>query len=453
MNERLLRQARLAYFPLSIYRRLKEDPIYRRFGNVLYGIKKDGLSVEELSLEYNELTAQLAESYELSGEPIIGNLWQNHLLELILADENVFSLKVQHLSPDALSPGLVTAVKSDLRHLQVLSQIDSYMLLEQIEKRAKSDFAYDDPSSDVGCAHWENFIPFQETEYDVYKAEVKQKLLELPNWEEALSLLGEYYQRRGTGIFSHYQAFRWSMVQGEGQFWPLSHVEPVRFDQLVDCEEQIRLITENTASFLAGAPGNNVLLFGGRGTGKSTTIKALLNEFADTRLRMIEVSKEDLEYFPILAEQLRNQPYRFIVFIDDLSFEEGETQYKGLKAALEGGLSSRPENVLIYATSNRRHLIAEYFDDRQVHPQDSTQEKLSLADRFGLRIYYPSPDQKTYLKIVEAMAQEHQLKIDRETLHQRALQWQMSQNGYSGRTARQFINHLLGQYTLKRQVS
>ncbi|MDD4519190.1 MAG: ATP-binding protein [Limnochordia bacterium] len=453
MSERLLRQARLAFFQLSIYRNLKGDPIYQSFGNVLYGIKKDGLSVEELSFEYSELTALLAEEYELKAEPIIGNLWQNHLLELILSDENVFSKKLQSTELEHISPGLQAVVKSDLRCLQILSQIDSKLLLEQIEKRVKSDFAYDDPTSDVPCGDWHDFTPLKHTVQDDDKVWTKQQLLKKSCWEDALPLLAKYYKEKGTGIFSKYQAFRWVVEDGRGELWPLTHTDPVRLDQLVDYEEQKRLITTNTESFLAGYPANNALLFGGRGTGKSSTVKALLNEYRDTDLRMIEVSKEDLVYFPVLAEMLRGQRYRFIVFIDDLSFEEGETQYKGLKAALEGGLTPRPENVLIYATSNRRHLIAEYFDDQQVHPQDSTQEKLSLADRFGLRILYPNLDQKMYLNIVDALATESKLEMDRERLHKMALQWQMQYNGPSGRTARQFITHLIGNTTAKRYVS
>ena len=187
------------------------------------------------------------------------------------------------------------------------------------------------------------------------------------------------------------------------------------------------------------------------GTGKSSTVKALLNEHAGRGLRLVEVSRDDLGDFPWIIQQLRDRPERFILFVDDLSFDEGERDYRGLKAVLEGSVEARPSNVVLYATSNRRHLVQERWTDREstlsaeIHGQDTMQEKLSLSDRFGIRVVFPSPDQRRYLAVVESLASQRGLALDPEVLRRRALQWAEWHNGRSGRTARQFVDHLEGE--------
>jgi len=203
---------------------------------------------------------------------------------------------------------------------------------------------------------------------------------------------------------------------------------------------------------LAGLPANNILLYGDRGTGKSSTVKALLNRYRENGLRMVEVKKSDLADFPRLVRELRTSPQRFVLFVDDLSFEENEVEYKELKAVLEGGLESRPENVVIYATSNRRHLVRERFTDRQpeypengeVRPGDTVQEKLSLADRFGVTVLFMAPDKALYLEIVRGLAARRGISWPREELERQALLWEAWQNGRSGRSARQFIDSIWG---------
>ena len=240
------------------------------------------------------------------------------------------------------------------------------------------------------------------------------------------------------------------------------------------------MLRRNTMQFLAGFPANNVLLYGDRGTGKSSSVKALLNEGSPggedggggggrsgadagsrvrwSALRLIEVPKARLADFPIIVSLLRGRPQRFILFVDDLSFEEGETQYKELKAMLEGGLEARPSNVVVYATSNRRHLVREHFSDRaspnsdEVHARDTQQEKLSFADRFGLTITFPTPDQAKYLQIVEGLARRQGLPISPAALRARAIEWAAWHNGRSGRTARQFVDHLTGELGLVAQA-
>ncbi|HEY8885541.1 MAG TPA: ATP-binding protein, partial [Chloroflexota bacterium] len=211
--------------------------------------------------------------------------------------------------------------------------------------------------------------------------------------------------------------------------------------------DQRATIQRNTQHFLAGRPANNLLLYGERGTGKSSMVKALLNAYADQGLRLVDVAKSALGDFSEIVAQLADQSQRFVVFVDDLSFDEGETGYAELKAVLEGGVEVRPDNVLIYATSNRRHLVVERFGDRlapgdEIHVQDTLQEKLSLADRFGVTVIFLSPDQDQYLEIVKGLARRRELPIDDVALRRRALQWASWNNGRSGRTARQFVDDL-----------
>ena len=210
----------------------------------------------------------------------------------------------------------------------------------------------------------------------------------------------------------------------------------------------------NAERFAAGLPANNVLLYGERGTGKSSTVKALLNTFGDRGLRLIDVPKEWLLDLPQILAQVRDRKQRFLLFVDDLSFEENETWYKPLKAILEGSVEARPENVVVYATSNRRHVIREQFTDRMpaadndVHGMDTLDEKLSLSDRFGLRVWFGAPDQERYLRIVSALAHTRGIALPQEELRERALIWAERHNGRSGRSARQFTDALAGELAL-----
>jgi predicted AAA+ superfamily ATPase len=225
--------------------------------------------------------------------------------------------------------------------------------------------------------------------------------------------------------------------------------DPIRFRGLIGYEREREPLLKNTERLLAGLPSHHALLYGLPGTGKSSTVKAILNEYADRGLRLVELAKEDLRELPRLLETLRGRGPRFILFIDDLSFEEHEVEYKSLKALLEGSVEEPPENVRLYATSNRRNLIRERFSDREegeanddVHARDTMQEKLSLAARFGLRITFPSPDQRRYLEIVFGLVRERGIEIPDEELEERALLWDRWHAGRSGRTARQFVDEL-----------
>lgn len=274
-----------------------------------------------------------------------------------------------------------------------------------------------------------------------------------------------HYAMHGSGHFARARAFVWRGATSNdllSGFDPILVHDPVRAHDLVGTVDARALLRRNTANLLRGRPANNVLLYGDRGTGKSSSVKSLLQE-PDTSawgedpdagpvpwglLRLIDVPKARLGDFPTLITCLRGRPERFILFVDDLSFEDGETQYKDLKAVLDGGVTARPGNVVVYATSNRRHLIREQFSDRpdplntDVHGQDTVQEKLSFADRFGLTLTFLSPNQEEYLAIATHLAQLRGLPIAIPDLRRRAIAWTAWHNGRSGRTARQFIDDL-----------
>ncbi len=274
------------------------------------------------------------------------------------------------------------------------------------------------------------------------------------SWSSQIPLLADYHRINGCGIFACYRAFIWNHSNGDGRFEPVKNPDPVKFSDLIDYENERFELVRNTEQFLMGFQANNVLLYGDRGTGKSSSVKALLNEYHGRGLRMIEVPKNRLSDFPQITSRLTGMNNKFIIFVDDLAFEDNEENYTALKAALEGGLETKPANVLIYATSNRRHLIKEYFSERaglqygtnedEIRASDTIQEKLSLSDRFGLTIVFSSPDKDRYIKIVEELAQRKGISIGHDELVKEAMKWELWYNGRSPRTAQQFTNWLKG---------
>jgi len=248
-------------------------------------------------------------------------------------------------------------------------------------------------------------------------------------------------------LFAEWIAFRWERRGRGGRLVPVRHPHMVDLDDLVGIDFSREDLVRNTEQFVSGLPANNVLLWGERGTGKSSCVKGLLKPFASRGLRLIEVERTDLSTLPELLDLLRGDPRRFIIFCDDLSFAEGDASYQELKTLLDGGLEERPANTLIYATSNRRHLMPEPMADNldsEIHPEEAVSDRLSLADRFGLHLSFYSFDQSTYLTIVERYADKAGLSLERETLRREALRWAMQRGQRSGRAARQFVDDLCG---------
>lgn len=248
-------------------------------------------------------------------------------------------------------------------------------------------------------------------------------------------------------------AWRWQQENGNGYLHPIVHPDLPDHADLLGIDPVLIRLRQNTRQFVHRLPANNVLLWGARGTGKSSAVKGLLGEFAGAGLRLIEVRKEDLFQLPAITELLRPHPYRFILFCDDLSFDESEVDYRELKALLEGGIEARPENLLIYATSNRRHLLPERLSDNtggeEIHPEEAIAEKISLSDRFGITLGFYPTTQEGYLEIVRHLAHGRQLPIGEAELAADALEWAMLRGARSGRVARQFIDDLTGRLLLQ----
>jgi predicted AAA+ superfamily ATPase len=288
---------------------------------------------------------------------------------------------------------------------------------------------------------WTDLIPKVERLLDRMERVLERQYAE-PDFDESL--------------FERCIAFRWERRGDRGFLAPVSHPHLFDLDDLVGVDDAKEELVRNTAQFVAGVPANNVLLWGERGTGKSSSIKGLLKPFSHRGLRLVEVQKGDLLHLTEILRLLRDRPWRFLLFCDDLSFDEGEISYRELKAILEGGIEARPENVLLYATSNRRHLMPEPMNDnlgREIHPEEAVSEKLSLADRFGLTLSFYPFSQDTYLAIVEHYAERMGLEIGEEELRTLALRWALFKGQRSGRSARQFMDDLAGRIALKKGVN
>ncbi|BAU65145.1 hypothetical protein STA3757_25240 [Stanieria sp. NIES-3757] len=361
--------------------------------------------------------------------------WQDYLITQILLDQNPFSQQVQTTPLEKLPPALIDAVKHDLRILQQICQYDSKCFSKWVQVASQSTFT-------PIC--WQ-----LETSLNTFLHDRK-------NWTEAISDLANYYRQHGTGIFAQYHALRWQ----KGKLLGISHPDLVQLTTIVGYDLQKEALLKNTEFLLAGYPALHVLLYGSRGSGKSSLVKGLLSKYSHAGLRLIEVSKSELKELPLIVEQVRNLPQKFIIFVDDLSFEEDDDAFKALKVVLEGSLTAKANNTVVYATSNRRHLIKEFFGDRpklsdndEVHAWDTVQEKLSFSDRFGLTLTFEPANQDTYLQIIKHLAQQTHINLSQEQLEFRAKQWATRHNGRSGRTAKQFIDYLKAELALSRSDS
>jgi uncharacterized protein len=361
--------------------------------------------------------------------------WQNYLLLQLLRADNCFTQQVQRSSIDAPPPALIAAVQHDLRALQQIYTWDSQQIGEWVQAKA---------GLETPLIVWTEHSAQPEIE-DLKQHPLWLKLETAADWATLLPELADFYRRFGTGLFATYRAFRWQ----HGELVGIAHPDSIQLDELVGYEAPKHTLIQNTEALLAGYPALHVLLYGSRGSGKSSLVKALLSCYGVQGLRLIEVSKADLRDLPTIVDLVREAPQKFIIFVDDLSFEEDDDAYKALKVVLEGSVTARPQNVVVYATSNRRHLIREFFGDRprpsdadEIHAWDTMQEKLSFSDRFGLTLTFEPANQETYLTIVRHLAQQANIRLEPQELEFRALQWATRHNGRSGRTARQFVDFL-----------
>ncbi len=370
------------------------------------------------------------------------NLWHNYLTYLLIMDENPFSLTCEK----------VGSKDGSVNHFAIN---DFHAFKELFD----FDFSELEEALGIDCFSCiTNYKAIDKPEL-MYNQNVSEKVRTLSESlenaqsdDEFFSLVTSFYKRIGVGEFGLNKAFRLrELPDGKVEFNPINNMDSVVLDDLVGYEIQKEKLIANTKAFVDGKKANNVLLFGDSGTGKSTSIKAIVNEFYADGLRMIEIYKYQFRLLSQLISQIKNRNYKFIIYMDDLSFEEDESDYKFLKAVIEGGVETKPDNILIYATSNRRHLIKETWKDRRdieqdgdIHRSDTMEEKLSLANRFGVTIGYYKPSRQEFYDIVKVLAERNGIVMDDSELRLEADRWELSHGGVSGRTAQQFITHLQG---------
>lgn len=370
---------------------------------------------------------RLWEALALEGERLLPDAWQSHLAGRLLDAETPFALAAER---GEVGGALLEQARRDLGMLRALFVLDATALIRAVEDRLPELAGVWTPWTDPG-----------RDEAPSPRGELARELAVAEDWGALAEPLAAFHAVHGAGDFARYRAFRW---QG-GALRPVRDPTPARLDELVGYEGERAPLLRNTERMISGLPAQHALLYGPPGTGKSSTVKAVANEYAGRGLRLVEVAKEDLGELPRVLGALRGRAPRFVVFVDDLSFEEDEVQYKALKAVLEGSVEEPPPNVRIYATSNRRNLVRESFAERDgddVHARDTEREKQSLAARFGLRLTFPAPNQERYLGIVAGLAGRRGLKLPDEALRERALLWDRWHAGRSGRTARQLVDEL-----------
>lgn len=368
-----------------------------------------------------------------------GNLWHCYLTNLLVNHENSYSRSCEIRG--AVEGTINRAVLHDIK---IFREFFEYDLLSMAEWLGVEDF--------------ELILSYvsSEQESKVYNARIRERieglarrLSEAAAPEDMKSALTEFYREYGVGKFGLHKAFRVERDENGVHIVPILKIAHVRLQDLVGYEIPKKKLTDNTRAFVEGKKANNCLLYGDAGTGKSTSIKAIANEYYDRGLRIIEIYKHQFQDLNDVIAQIKNRNYKFIIYMDDLSFEEFEIEYKYLKAVIEGGLEKKPDNVLIYATSNRRHLVREKFSDKEerrddLHASDTVQEKLSLVSRFGVTIFFCAPDKKEFQQIVRVLAERYHITMPEEELLLEANKWELAHGGLSGRTAQQFIDCLLG---------
>lgn len=424
---------------LLIYRDLEGGDILYRLSEICERFETGQYVKEDLITEIYEQIHLLLEIATRHG--FDKNLWHNYLAFLLAMNENPFTLVSEKVGANE---GTVNVFAKNDFH--IFKQLFDY------------DFSYLEEALEISCFSVVLDYRAVVKSEQIYNKSVSEKVQELSGHiekaegeQELYDVITSFYKDYGVGKFGLNKAFRVDHGEGSSLLSPITATGDMVLDDLIGYEEQKRKLIENTEAFVEGRKANNVLLYGDAGTGKSTSIKAILNQYYSRGLRMIEVYKHQFQDLSAIISEIKNRNYRFIIYMDDLSFEEFEIEYKYLKAVIEGGLETKPENILIYATSNRRHLIRETWSDRsdmsqdELHRSDTMQEKLSLVARFGVTIGYFKPSQKEYFEIVLALAKRFpEITLTEEELKAEANKWELAHGGISGRTAQQFIYYLAG---------
>ncbi len=425
---------------LVIYRNAGEDSILFRLADICQqfdtgGYIKENL-ITEIYIEINRLL-DIATCYGFDK-----NLWHNYLAFILAMSENPFTLVSEKTGANE---GTVNVfARGDFLIFKKLFDYDFTKIENELGINCFSVIL--DYKAVVKSGHISNKSVSEKVQ------ELSEAIEKAVDEDQIYNIVTGFYKKYGVGKFGLNKAFRVSASKDAGEVLvPITSTGDMVLDDIIGYEAQKKKLVENTEAFLNGKAANNVLLFGDAGTGKSTSVKAVLNMYYSQGLRMIEVFKHEFKDLSRIIDEIKNRNYKFIIYMDDLSFEEFEIEYKYLKAVIEGGLETKPENVLIYATSNRRHLIRETWSDRsdmsqdELHRSDTMQEKLSLAARFGVSIGFYKPSQQEFFNIVKGLAAKHpEIKLSYEQLCAEANKWELSHGGISGRTAQQFVNYLAG---------
>lgn len=416
-----------------------EDTILMKMSDIFKKFDRDEETPDKLISDIYEQIKRILEVATDYG--FDKNLWHNYLTFYLITNENPFSLTCEKVGANDGSVNefakndfkvFMNLFNYDFRPIEAALGINCFSLISDYKAIVKKELMYNKNVSEKVQA-------------------LSLKLETAKDENEFFNYVTDFYKAYGVGMFGLNKAFR--VIGGDNgvTFTPINNMDKVMLDDLIGYEIQKKKLVENTEAFVQGRKANNALLFGDSGTGKSTSIKAIVNEYYDQGLRMIEIYKHQFKDLSNVIASIKNRNYKFIIYMDDLSFEEFEIEYKFLKAVIEGGVETKPDNILIYATSNRRHLIKETWNDRNdlesnngLHRSDTIEEKLSLVNRFGCQISYSKPSQKEFFDIVIGLARKNNVKMTDEELMTEANKWELSHGGISGRTAQQFINYCLG---------
>ena len=422
---------------LILYRGMEHEEILRDMTFLMEHAENEYYNEEDLRSLFFEVVHKLIELATSHG--FEGNLWHNFMTLLLANSENAYSTSCEIVGPVEGSINEIALhdfeifkelYDYDLKKLEESLSVNMGAMLEHYHQAGAHGKVYNKRIRDRIC-------------------ELSLKLEQAENAEIFKNVITEFYREFGVGKFGLHKAFRIETNGEHTEIVPITKIAHVHLDDLVGYEIPKKKLIDNTEAFVKGKRANNCLLFGDAGTGKSSSIKAILNQYYDQGLRMIEVYKHQFQNLNDVIAQVKNRNYKFIIYMDDLSFEEFEIEYKYLKAVIEGGLEKKPDNILIYATSNRRHLIRETFKDKQdrdedLHTNDTVQEKLSLVARFGVTIYFGKPEKKEFQQIVRVLAEKNGIQMPEGELLLEANKWELSHGGLSGRCAQQFIDYLLG---------
>ena len=425
---------------LILFRTASENAAIRDMTALIAEAEKEEPDREKAAGLYASCAGTLAEMAFSCG--FTGNLWQTALAFFLVNDENAYSkaCEIRGSVPGSLN----IAALQDLTAIKALFDYDLGLLETRLSLTGLTMLtAYE--ASDDGRKRFSRRIRTR-------ISDLAADLAKAGTAEAFKTTLEAFYGEYGVGRIGLHKAFRIEeLPDGHADIVPITNVAHVSLDDLVGYESAKQKLVENTEAFIEGRRANNCMLFGDAGTGKSTSVKAILNQYYDRGLRIIEVYKHQISHIHEIISKVKDRNYRFILFMDDLSFEDFEVEYKYLKAVIEGGLERKPENVLIYVTSNRRHLIREDYSDKagtrfssDIHTSDTVQEKTSLSARFGVTIYFPSPSKMEFNRIVRELAKRAELDIPDEELMEEANKWEIAHSGFSGRTAQQFIDHMSG---------